>query len=117
MVFVGAGAGAVARYWIGLLWPTHAYAGTLVVNILGSFLMGIGAAYWLGGPQDHHEKLLLGVGFLGGFTTFSSFSNEVVQQLLKGRIGEAVGYVVFANLASIGTCAMSFFVAQRWLAR
>lgn len=89
LVFIGGGFGAVLRYII----TTQAAArlsglfpwGTLIVNAVGSLLMGfiigvlINRAYSLG----ESARLLLAVGFLGGFTTFSSFSMETVT-LIKG---------------------------------
>lgn len=89
LVFIGGGLGAVLRYII----TTQAAArlsglfpwGTLIVNAVGSLLMGfiigvlINRAYSLG----ESARLLLAVGFLGGFTTFSSFSMETVT-LIKG---------------------------------
>ena len=93
LVFIGGGLGAVCRYisttHIGALFGTYFPFGTLFVNTLGSLLMGfiMGSLIFLtektGLRLAEPARLLLTVGFLGGFTTFSSFSLETVT-LLEG---------------------------------
>jgi CrcB protein len=87
-VFVGAGLGAVLRWWLGArlnpVFPTLPL-GTLAANLLGGLLVGIAIA-WLnrhpGVPPE--ARLLVITGFLGGLTTFSTFSAEVVSLLARG---------------------------------
>ena len=90
LVGIGGFFGAIARYGTkeltALLFVTAFPLGTLVVNVVGSLLLGIGAtvAYeseWL----SHHAQLLLFSGLLASFTTFSSFSVESLQLLEQGR--------------------------------
>ncbi len=84
LVAFGGSAGAVVRYLIGdamkLAWPTYAASGTLIVNVVGSFLIGLllGAAAEPKGLSES-TRLLLVTGFLGGLTTFSSLAHETVQ--------------------------------------
>ncbi len=88
-VFVGAGLGALLRWWLGMrlnpVFPAIP-VGTLAANLLGGLLVGIAIA-WL----DRHPalppevRLLLVTGFLGGLTTFSTFSAEVVGLLGRGE--------------------------------
>lgn len=93
LVFVGAGCGGVARYLLATAAQarygpalTGLPVGTLVVNLLGSTAIGAVAALW-GGHQ--WVRLLVIAGFLGGFTTFSTFSRETVELVEAGRPGAA----------------------------
>lgn len=118
LVFLGGGLGAVCRYFVatqaGMRWGTVFPWGTLAVNTLGSFLMGaiLGSILFLsermGFRLAESMRLLLAVGFLGGFTTFSSFSMETLTLLRGGSILYAVGNIsanVLLGLASAG-CGM-----------
>jgi CrcB protein len=106
-VAAGGGGGAWLRYLVGHLWtraigPVAASAfpwATLTVNVVGSFAMGL-LAGWLARYGSHGEawRLLLGVGVLGGFTTFSSFSLEFALMVERGTLGLAALYVA----ASLG---------------
>lgn len=105
LVAVGGALGAVARYgvgvgaarWLGLTFPW----GTLAVNVLGGFAMG-----WLAarvGPEQEALRLALGVGVLGGFTTFSAFSLETVR-LMEHQPGLAALYAAASVVLSVGAC-------------
>ena len=91
IVAVGGACGAVARYWIGgwvaSRWPGHLPLGTILVNLSGSFLLGW-ALTALPRLSAHPEplRLFLGVGFLGAYTTFSTFEYETLRLLEEGRI-------------------------------
>ncbi|GAA0735534.1 fluoride efflux transporter CrcB [Sphingomonas japonica] len=99
---IGAGArhlvGRIALSWLGPNYPW----GTLTVNLIGGFAMGILigtlARTSLAGEQ---LRLLLGVGVLGGFTTFSAFSLDVVNMLERGTVGTALFYVLISVIGSI----------------
>lgn len=91
LLAVGAGAavGAWLRWWFGVLWnplfPTLPL-GTLAANLLGGYLMGIAMAVFAEHPGLPPEaRLLLATGFLGGLTTFSTFSAETVTLLLRAQ--------------------------------
>lgn len=116
LVFLGGGFGAVCRYFVttqagarlGTVFPW----GTLAVNTLGSFLMGMimGSILFLSNRMTasltEPIRLLLTVGFLGGFTTFSSFSMETMTLLRGGSILYAVGNIganVLLGLAAAGS--------------
>jgi CrcB protein len=93
-VMLGGAAGAWCRYAVGhwadrfhaiQTFPWHTFA----VNVLGSFVLGLVAVWYRDRPA---WLLLLGTGFCGGFTTFSTFSVELVTMLEKGRTAAAVAY-------------------------
>ena len=102
-ITVAGGLGTLLRFvangMVGRL-VGHAFPwSTLVVNIAGSFLYGLIYAWAKsrGGIPPSLEVVLL-VGFLGGFTTFSSFAFQAVEMLLAGRVGVALGYVLAMSL-------------------
>ena len=96
VVGVGGAAGALARYyatlWVRGLVGAEVPWGTLAVNVVGSFLLGL-LFVWLQAraPSPHARELLL-VGFLGSFTTFSTFSYEVVAMARAGAVAQAGAY-------------------------
>jgi fluoride exporter len=106
LVAIGGATGSVARYLTGiamtrLLGPAFPW-GTITVNILGSFAIGILAelvARKLSAPVE--LRLLLVVGFLGGFTTFSSFSLDTLSLFEKGEGVAALAYVGASVILSL----------------
>ena len=122
-ICIGASVGAVARWGLGL-WLTPGGMipwGTLAANLLGGYLIGIAVAVFQSMPQlDPLWRLLLITGFLGGLTTFSTFSAEVVNFLLAGRYAlallTALLHVAGSLLMTIAgiRCAM-YFLATRSL--
>ncbi len=102
-VALGGGAGAWARYAVGrLVGPSDFPYATLTVNVLGSFAMGL-LAGWLArhGQGGESWRLLLGVGLLGGFTTFSAFSFELVLMIQRETIGLAAAYALLSVLGGV----------------
>lgn len=103
LVALGGGVGAWLRFVAGRLigQTTFPYA-TLTINILGSFAMGL-LAGWLArqGGASEGWRLLLGVGVLGGFTTFSAFSLEIVTLAQRGAIGAASAYAALSLAGGI----------------
>jgi fluoride exporter len=92
-ICIGASLGALARWGLGLWLTTAAFPyGTLASNLIGGYLIGIAVALFQAMPQlDPVWRLLLITGFLGGLTTFSSFSAEVVAMLMNERLAMALG--------------------------
>jgi CrcB protein len=105
-ISLGASAGSVLRWLLGLslnsLFPTIPL-GTLTANLLGGYLIGLAVALFAGHPGLAPEwRLLIITGFLGGLTTFSTFSAEVTALLQEGRLlwaGLAISSHVFGSLA------------------
>jgi CrcB protein len=100
LVFFGGGLGAVSRYlvqsgWMRLQGPNQTYLATAVINVTGSLLMGllIGALAKMTGGVSDRWRLLFGVGVLGGYTTFSSFSLEAVMMIERKAYGVAAAYI------------------------
>jgi len=107
-VAAGGALGAWLRYQTGRLFistmgPAAASAfpwATLTVNVLGSAAMGL-LVGWLArhGTGGEHLRLLLGVGVLGGYTTFSSFALEFAVFVERGALGLAAAYVALSLIA------------------
>ncbi len=119
-ICIGASLGALARWGLGLwLSPGGLLPwGTLAANLVGGYLIGVAIAAFQAMPQlDPVWRLLLITGFLGGLTTFSSFSAEVVEFLMTGRYGLAL---LTAGLHVLGSLVMTVLGLKSlawWLAR
>lgn len=120
-VFIGGGLGAICRYLatsaigarFGLMFPF----GTLCVNTLGSFLMALVLGFLLPLAKSTHMlpeslRLLLTVGFLGGFTTFSSFSMETLTLIRGGSLFLALANVGANVLLGLGAALMGLYIAS-----
>ena len=106
LVMAGGAVGAAARYNLGRLvfhWAGPGFPfGTLIANLLGGLLMGalagvLARSDFSGEPW----RLLIGVGLLGGFTTFSAFSLEVLSMIERGNWGIALGYILLSVIGSV----------------
>ena len=117
LVMAGGAIGAGFRYHLSRvaleqMGPAFPW-GTWIANLLGGLLMGLLAGMALrGGPADHPLLLFLGVGMLGGFTTFSAFSLESAQMIERGELAMAGAYAV----SSVAGSVMLLFVGL-WIAR
>lgn len=113
LVAIGGAVGSVARYsvgvaaarWLGAGFPW----GTLIVNVAGGLAMGLLAARVAPGQED--IRLLLGVGILGGFTTFSAFSLETVRLMEQGP-AQAMLYVLASLVLSVGACWLGYSLGR-----
>jgi CrcB protein len=108
-IFFGAGFGALLRAGFSLLTVSFASSlplGTFISNMVGGYLIGIAVAFFGNNPDLSPEwKLFVITGFLGGLTTFSSFSAEVVGFMQRGEFTWALGTALF-NL--IGSLVLTF---------
>ncbi|PWG02954.1 fluoride efflux transporter CrcB [Sphingosinicella humi] len=117
LVMAGGAIGAgfrwhLSRIALQLLGPAFPW-GTWIVNLLGSLLLGLLAGVVVRhGPSGEPLLLFLGVGVLGGFTTFSGFSLEMVQMLERGNALLAVAYAVSSVAGSV-----MLLIVGLWLAR
>jgi CrcB protein len=103
---MGAALGAWLRYALGMAFnPTHPHLplGTLSSNLIGAYLIGIALAYFANHPGISQEmRLFIITGFLGGLTTFSTFSAEAVTLLMRAQYGWALATIsahLFGSLA------------------
>ncbi|MET3982486.1 CrcB family protein [Streptomyces sp. PvR034] len=107
VVAAGGAAGASARYAVGLLWPAAPGAfpwGTLWINAVGCALIGVLMVLISEGGRSAHPLVrpFLGVGVLGGFTTFSTYAVDVERLLDAGEAGTALAYAGLTVVAALG---------------
>jgi CrcB protein len=108
LIAVGGAIGAVSRYELGrLIQPAGAGAfpwGTFAINVIGSLILGFVYKYFdpMSSPQ---LRALYGIGFCGGFTTFSTFSYDAVRLMQDGQAGRAAAYV----MGSVAVCIAGTF--------
>lgn len=120
-VAVGSALGGVGRYLVGDLVQRAAETtfptGTLVVNITGSFLLGLIIRYAIETPTVSPEiRAFLTIGICGGYTTFSTFSFESARMLEDGEWTRAALYVALSLLVSVGAVFGGFAAARQVLA-
>jgi CrcB protein len=107
LLMFGGGVGANARYWLGQFGRTFQTArfpwATFAINVSGSVVLGFAAALFLKHPDETRRVwyLLLGTGFCGGFTTFSTFSLEALELLQEDRPWTAAAYVCGSVVAGV----------------
>jgi CrcB protein len=106
IVFLGGGIGAALRHGVNIAAAralgTGFPFGTLTVNVVGSLVMGLMAAWFaFEGSPSQHWRLFLTTGILGGFTTFSTFSLDTALLYERGELGLAALYVVVSVAAGV----------------
>ena len=119
LVALGSGVGGAARLYVSTLVSRGAGTsfpwGTLAVNVAGCLLVGaLGALFEPSNPLHVRQELrvLLIVGVLGGFTTFSAFSLETLLLVQRGAVGAAVGYVVASVVLCLAAAALAYFAVH-----
>ena len=121
-VAAGGAVGSVLRYHAGRVVTGLAGAGdtfpwgTLAINIAGSLALGVLLGWLARGTAAAGEsetlRLLVGVGLLGGFTTFSAFSAELVTMLHRGQAGLAAGYAAASLIAGMAAVIVGLIAGQ-----
>ncbi|WP_369925941.1 fluoride efflux transporter CrcB [Xanthomonas sp. NCPPB 2632] len=115
-IAAGASLGALLRFGLAEafnhLWP-NLPAGTLAANLLGAFLMGLALASFLALPNlPIAWRLFLTTGFLGGLTTFSTFSAEAFLLLQRGEVEAVAIHVIAHVVGSLAATAVGFLTAR-----
>jgi CrcB protein len=111
-VAIGGVGGVLARFGIGRMTEHHTALiwSTVGINIVGSFLLGVlTATRWF--SRDVREGV--GVGFLGGFTTFSTFSVQTVIEVDAGREGRALLYVMVSVVGGLVAATLGYILGRR----
>jgi CrcB protein len=108
LVFLGGGIGAASRHGINIaaarLFGTGFPVGTMFINVSGSFVMGLVAAWFAfrgSGELSQHARLFLTTGILGGYTTFSAYSLDAALLWERGEIVSAAIYVIGSVVLSL----------------
>ncbi len=116
-IMTGGGLGAVCRYLLFIFvqrFSSHAFPyGTLTVNLLGSLLIGYLWGFFEETPLLDEWKLFIFTGFLGGFTTFSTFAREATQLMKIGEYRIAISYMLVSNIFGIALVVSGFMLARK----
>jgi CrcB protein len=118
-VALGGALGSLARFWlaaaIAVLTGPRLPWGTLLINVLGSFVIGLVAAVTLlpARVAMHPDvRVFLMVGICGGFTTFSAFSLQTLELLQSGAVGAALGYMTGSLLLCVGAVWVGWLLGR-----
>lgn len=117
-VMLGGAIGAGCRHLVGQVMLARLGPGfpwwTLSINIMGSLAMGL-LIGWLARGSDGGDmaRLFVGVGVLGGFTTFSSFSMEFWLLFERGQTAQAAAYVLASVIGAVVACGLGLFVVRQ----
>ncbi|MDL5155267.1 fluoride efflux transporter CrcB [Actinomycetospora termitidis] len=115
-VALGGALGALARWGLGLAWPTPPGGfptTTVVINVVGCLLMGFLVVHVAEVRTAHPlVRPFLGVGVLGGFTTFSTFAVDAQHLLAGGRLGTALGYLAATVAGSVGAAWLGLVLGR-----
>ena len=116
-VMIGGAIGAGARHLVGQAMLARIGPGfpwsTLSINIVGSLLMGLLVGALARGDGADATRLFVGVGILGGFTTFSSFSMEFWMLFERGQNAQAAAYILASVIGAIAACGLGLFIVRQ----
>ena len=117
LVFVGGGLGSALRFGVGKLFISSLYkfpSATFLVNMIGCLLIGLFVAYF-SKSENSFYKLLFVTGFCGGFTTFSTFSNESIFLLKNNQFTLAVIYILSSLIVGLLATFLGYFLMNKFL--
>ena len=117
LVFVGGGLGSLARYGTGkafLKWSSVFPFGTLTANILACLILGFFTGWAALKPTDSVTtyRAFVAVGFCGGYSTFSTFSNETIQLIINDRLTDAFLNLVVSVILCFGATILGMWIGK-----
>ncbi|HFC00446.1 MAG TPA: fluoride efflux transporter CrcB [Phaeodactylibacter sp.] len=105
LVFIGGGLGSISRFGISVLLKNHGYTlplATFFANAISCIVLGVLVGWTIkSGQASDIQKYMLITGFCGGFSTFSTFSNETFQLFQSGNVATAFGYVLLSLVVGL----------------
>lgn len=115
LIFIGSGLGATIRYLLSIYLQSPESKipyGILTCNLLGCLIIGISYAYLKSHHPDWMSPLAV-TGFLGGFTTFSTFALDTQKIIQSGNWGTAITYILVSTIGGIALCFIGYYTTNR----
>jgi len=117
-IALGGALGSLGRYGIALIsgkLPVDFPLGTLTANLLGCLIIGFLWGYFDRVHISHEFRLFIFTGFLGGFTTFSTFARETEQFFRGGEPWHGLAYILVSNTLGLAMVSLGFFICHRFV--
>ena len=115
LVFFGGGVGSICRYGLNLMiqpWQPRFPWATLFANALACFILGLILGWQQQGILSDQRRLLLATGFCGGFSTFSTFSNETIQLVMHNRLADAFINLIVSVVLCFGATLLGMWLGK-----